>query len=415
MSYLAPTLLVAGYAVVMLANPARASLLDGWRCVRRYPVIWRLLALLGFSNALFHFAVRLVLHFRLAPELAWGRAGWHDPALWLSGSPDSIWWLPPSAVRQVLRDSALPAVESLAGLFNNAITTFPLAVLAALGLFTNRFRYATLLRAALLRRFGVAAWPLLAGVYVSAAAVVMKAALYFLLPVLTNPEWFPRASLVASVAGTGWFRWAPVIAAVAAAFEYLFGLAIQLYLIMHAYAWVRGLSFEPDALREVVVRRLGACAKWAAIVVTASCLFIELPLVLKNFPVFASIFPDVRETFEFRAAIARIGLAAVLLACASMQAWLALHGETLRRAWRAHWRFIGLHAWKILWFLILAGVHLFAVQALRGLVLRGLGESTALGLVWTLVWPWIAGLVVGWCLAAWVCLFKRCEGAGQSA
>ena len=35
------------------------------------------------------------------------------------------------------------------------------------------------------------------------------------------------------------------------------------------------------------------------------------------------------------------------------------------------------------------------------------GESTALGLMWTLVWPWIAGLVVGWCLAAWVCLFKR--------
>ena len=400
MSYLAPTLLVSGYALVMFANPVRASLLDGWRCVRRYPVIWRLLAWLGFSNALFHLVVRLVLHFRFAPELSWGRAGWHDPAVWLHGSPDSIWWLPPSAARQVLRDGVLPAIESLAGLFNNAITTFPLAVLAALGLFTNRFRYATLLRDALRRRFGVAAWPLLAGVYVSAAAVVMKAALYFLLPVLTNPAWF---------------RIAPAIAGVAAVFEYLFGLAIQLYLIMHAYAWVRGLSFEPDALREVVVRRLGACAKWAAIVVTASCLFIELPLVLKNFPAFAAIFPDVRETFEFRAAIARIGLAAVLLACASMQAWLALHGETLRRAWRAHWRFIGLHAWSVLWFLILAGVHLFAVQTLRGLVLRGLGENTALGLAWTLVWPWLAGLVVGWCLAAWVCLFKRCEGAGQSA
>ena len=78
MSHLAPTLLVSGYALVMLANPVRASLLAGWHCVRRYPVIWRLLALLGFANALFHFAVRLVLHFTLAPELSWGRAGGHE-------------------------------------------------------------------------------------------------------------------------------------------------------------------------------------------------------------------------------------------------------------------------------------------------------------------------------------------------
>ena len=94
MSYLAPTLLVSGYAAVMLANPARVSLLDGWRCVCRYPVIWRLLALLGFSNALFQLVVRLVLHFKFEPELSWGRAGWNDPALWLGGSPDSIWWPP---------------------------------------------------------------------------------------------------------------------------------------------------------------------------------------------------------------------------------------------------------------------------------------------------------------------------------
>ena len=398
MNYLAPGLFAAGYVLVMFANPVRASLMDGWRCVRRYPVIWRMLALLGFANALFHLAVRLVLHFQFKPELAWGRAGWHDPGLWLAGSPDSIWWLPPSAVRQELRDGVLPAVESLAGLFNNAISTFPLAVIAAAGLFVNRHRYATLLRDALRRRFGVMAWPLIAGVYLAAAAVMMKAALYFLRPVMVNPVFS---------------QWALVIDWVAWVFEYLFGLAIQIYLIMHAYAWVRGLSFEPDALREVAVRRLGAGAKWAAIVVTASSLLIGLPLVLMNFPAFQAIFPYGLETVEFRVSIARIGLAVVLLCFASMQAWLTLHGETLRRAWRAHWRFIWLHGWDFFWFLIFAAIHLFAVQALRVLVLRGLGENTALGLAWTLVWPWIAGFVMGWCLAAWVCLFKRCEGAAR--
>ena len=61
MNYTAPALLACGYLLVMVASPVRASLLNGWRCVRRYPVIWRMLGLLGFAHALFHLAVRLVL------------------------------------------------------------------------------------------------------------------------------------------------------------------------------------------------------------------------------------------------------------------------------------------------------------------------------------------------------------------
>ncbi|MEQ1851833.1 MAG: hypothetical protein ABMA01_09610 [Chthoniobacteraceae bacterium] len=398
MDYVAPMLLAAGYVLVMFANPVRACMLDGWRCVRRYPVLWRLLGLLGFAHALFHLSVRLVLHFQFVPELTWGRAGWHDPSMWWSGTPDSLWWLPPSAIRQALRDAALPALESLAGIFNNAITTFPLAVIAAAGLFVNRRRSATLLRRALRKRFGAWAWLLLAAVYLGAIAVITKAALYFLLPVLANPVWF---------------QWAPLVAWVAAIFEYLFGVGIQIYLILHAFAWVRGLSFEPDALREVAIRRLGAAAKWAGVVILASSLVIELPLVLKNIPSLSALFPDSREAVEFRNVVARFGLSIVLLCFASMQASLILHGETLRRAWSAHWRFLRVHGWEFFWLLAVAGIHLFTVQALRGAVLRGLGENTASGLAWTLVWPWLAGLVTGWCLASWICLFKRCESALQ--
>ena len=123
----------------------------------------------------------------------------------------------------------------------------------------------------------------------------------------------------------------------------------------------------------------------------ASSFLIELPLILKNFPAFAAIFPDARETFESRATIARLGLAIVLISCASMQAWLTFHGETLASAWRAHCQMLRAHAWEFIWFLIVAGIHLFAVQVLRGALLRGLGQGTALGLAWTLVWPWIAG------------------------
>lgn len=394
MTFLAPALLFTGYVVVMLANPVRASFADGWRCLRRYPVLWRLPALLGFGHAVFHLVIRLVLHFRLAPEFVWARAGWHDPALWLSGSPDSLWWLPPPAVHAALRGGALPALEGLAGIFNNAVTTFPLAVIAAAGLFTNREQSARLLARALRRRLGVLAWPALGGVFLGALAVMAKAALYFILPAVANPLWF---------------QWAPIIAAVAAAFEQFVGLGIQIYLILHAYAWVRGLSFEPGALRDVAVRRLGACTKWAGIVVLAGTVFIELPLVLKNFPAFASLFPDSAETIERRAAIARAGLAVALLCCASMQAWLALHGETLSRAWAAHWRLLRARGWEFAWFLIIAAIHLYAAQLLRGLILRGLGENTVPGQLWALAWPWLNGFTAGWCLAGWVCFFKRCE------
>ena len=393
-------LCIAGYFAVMFANPCRASWADGWRCIRRYPILWRMLAVLAFGNALFHFAVQLVLHFELSPRLTWARSAWNDPELWSIGSPHSLWWLPPSAAREGLREGLLPAIENVAGLFNNAITTFPLAVIAAIGLFINRRRCATVLRDALRRRFGKMAWPLLAGVYLGAVAVVCKAALYFLLPVVAAPAWF---------------QWAPVVGWVAAIFEYLFGVGIQIYLILHAHAWVRGLTFDPDALREVAMRRLGAGAKWAGIVIAASSVFIDLPLILWNFPGVRVGFPGAVESFEACVNIARLGLAVALLCCAGMQAWLTLHGETLTRAWRSHWRFVWLHAWQFLWFLIVGATHLFALHFLRSLVLGGLGENTAPGLAWTLLWPWIAGLVTGWCLASWICLFKRCEAPVPAA
>ena len=120
---LALALAIAGYVLLMLTNPVRASLRDGWRCVRRYPVLWQRLAWLGCANALFLLAVNLSFQMRGVAVLTWGRTAWHDHALWLSGSPDSLWWLPPSAIRAGLAESWLPALESIAGLFNNAVTT----------------------------------------------------------------------------------------------------------------------------------------------------------------------------------------------------------------------------------------------------------------------------------------------------
>jgi hypothetical protein len=390
MRELALGLLLIGYFLLMRFNPIRASLGDGWRCIRRYPVIWRTLALLAFANAAFLAAAQLNAHARGEAQLVWMRAGWNDPAVWLHGAPESLWWLPAAEVRTGLIASILPALETVAGLFNNVVTTFPVAVLAAVGLILNRRRSLAQLFTVLRRRFGIASWLLLLAILVCAIATIGKAILYF------RPAWVPIMWIA---------QWGPAVAALAALFEYIFGVGVQAYLILHAYAWVRGLSFERAAMREVAIRRLGAAAKWAGLVLLAQVLLIELPLVLS----FARGWPAPPDAMDGWLRNARMSLAIALLLFASMQAWLTLHGETLGRAWSAHWRMLRDHAWSIAWFLIIAALHCFVLQFLRIVVLQGLGEETAPGVLWTLIWPLLLGVVAGWLLAAWVCLFKRCE------
>ena len=47
--------LCGGYAIVMVFNPVRNALGDGFRCIRRYKRIWITFSLLGFGYFLFQF------------------------------------------------------------------------------------------------------------------------------------------------------------------------------------------------------------------------------------------------------------------------------------------------------------------------------------------------------------------------
>src|SRR5207253_3288674 len=47
--------LLAGYLLVMLANPVRRALRDGFRCIARYERIWLTFAVLGFAYFVFQF------------------------------------------------------------------------------------------------------------------------------------------------------------------------------------------------------------------------------------------------------------------------------------------------------------------------------------------------------------------------
>src|SRR4030095_14609901 len=137
---LSPLMLVvcaaAGYALMMWTNPARARFRDGLRALRRYRALWLIPGVFGFCAALFQLAQRIyfacVLPPAERPVFVWVREAWRDKDLWLTGSDQSLWWLPRADLLFALRRSVLPSLETLAGTFNCLVATFPVSDLPAI-------------------------------------------------------------------------------------------------------------------------------------------------------------------------------------------------------------------------------------------------------------------------------------------
>lgn len=390
---------LAGYALMLWSNPVRASFLDGARTVRRYPRIWLLLGGLGFANAAFDLSVRAYLHFAapagMRPEFRWVGEAWHDPDVWLTGSPESVWWLPRADFTDAVRSSVLPAFESLAGLFNCLVSTFPFSVIAALLLFFNWERHRSTLFAALRKRFGTAGLAIHAGILICALAAILKPAYLMTIPWIEDPRWL---------------QWEPALAWLAFIFEYLLGLCLQVYLILLAYVWVRGLNFDHQHLLDMAIRRFSFVVKWGVIVLLLSTLFIDLPLMLRSFARFSGWLPA-PDVFATRLVVARSAVALFVLLGAGMQITLTFHSESWRKALRDHLHFLLRFPWRFSWFLIVAAAHFFAAHAFNQCLARGLGEGTALWVAWRLCAPWLIGAVGAWLLASWVCFFKQSEAA----
>src|ERR1043166_5579781 len=105
--------LCGGYAIVMFFNPVRRALGDGFRCIRRYKRIWITFALLGLGYFLFQFVTFTPIR------------NWADVDLNQIISLPHWYW--PRFV-DVWRETPLPALEGVAGIFDNATTTYPLSV-----------------------------------------------------------------------------------------------------------------------------------------------------------------------------------------------------------------------------------------------------------------------------------------------
>ncbi|MDD5349130.1 MAG: hypothetical protein PHQ12_02855 [Chthoniobacteraceae bacterium] len=383
--------MAAGYGLLMALNPVRKPLRDGARCLRRFPALWITLAVLGVCYAGFqHVGVRLLENFFLPKEET--AFAWAQP-----------WALPYAFRVEAARQAALPAVESVAGLFNNLIATFPFSVAAAVLLLVNWRGGHGVLNQALRRRYGGWGWALYGVLTASALATLLKPfVLYAGLPALAR--WMPEHLL---------FPASFAIDRLSFVFEYLLGVGIQVYLILLADTWVRGVGFDPEELFRFAIRRSAAVMKWAVVVLALSGLLIDLPLFAATLPPFwPAAFPTVTA---YVSAVARPALAGFLIAFSTLQITLVFHSESLRHALRDHARFLRRNAVPMAWFLVIALVHFYgfhwASQALR----LGLGETTGAGLAWQLAAPLPEALLAAWLLASWVCLFQKLRAEGERA
>src|SRR6202030_94491 len=291
-----------GYAIVMLSNPVHEALRDGFRCIARFKRIWLTFVLLGFAYSVFQFATFTPI--RKPADLDLNQVA----------SLPSWYW---PRLAEVWRETPLPALEGVAGIFDNATTTYPLSVVAAVLMVTNwRGLHGALVRA-LRQRYQLRGYFIYAVLLLSAVASMCKPIVFWALPLWGGL--LPAGGILQISAS---------VDATAFIFEYLVGVYIQVYLITVCLAWIRGLSFEEGELFRFAMRRFSYVLEWAGIVVAVSALILRLPLVL-------AYFINIPRVLDYLP-IARVLMSGLIIAFCSVQISLVLHNEKLIKEMRQH-------------------------------------------------------------------------------
>jgi len=372
--------LCGGYAIVMLFNPVRLALRNGFRCLGRFRRVWLTFVVLGLAYAIFQFATFTPFQSSADVDLTQitSLPSWHWPRL------ADVW-----------SETPLPALEGVAGIFDNATTTYPLSAIAAVLMLLNWRGLHGALFGALRKRYRVAGFLIYLIMLVSAAASLLKPLVFWRLP-----EW---GGLVPA---SGLLRISATVDAVSFIFEYFFGVYIQVYLITVCFAWIRGFGFEEGELFRFAMRRFSYVLRWAGLVVLTSTLIVRVPLLLAYF---MSV-PDVLDYLPLQ----RLIMSGLIILFSSVQISLALHNETLAEAVRAHRQFIRQNTGRFGWFLLICGLHFYFIIALDAVVRGAIADRLMALFFWKCLFAVLRGFITGWLLASWVCLFRQWE-TGRSA
>jgi hypothetical protein len=371
---------VAAWVLALCLPSVRESYANGWRCVLRHASLWKLPAGFALAYGLFQLVDFFVLHWRL------GRIPEVSP--WLVSTP-------PEPVQLALA-SILPAAELLAGAMNCLVATFPVSILCGFLFFGNYRGLTGELAYALLRRYRIWGWMWLGLLAACALASIAKPLTLLALPELATILSFHELLVVSSA-----------VNALSFAFEYLLGTCLQVYLLLIAYGWVRGLHFRRARVLQFAVRRMGFVLKWALVIILATLALIHLPLFVEAW---ITGDPIGWTTLFIAESIVRPALAAVMLAMATVQIRLVLHNDSLRSAIAAHARFLKKHGLRCLVFLLAAFAFLFLLRIVHYGGNAWLGAPLSRHL-WAIMLDIAGAIAGGWILASWVCFYKRCEGS----
>jgi hypothetical protein len=367
--------LCGGYALLMVFTPVRQALSDGLLCIQRYQRIWITFAMLGFGYFVFQFVTFTPI--RNLADL--------EPSQ-IASLPQWVW----PHLSDVWRETLLPGLEGVAGIFDNATTTYPLSVIAAVLMMVNwRGLHSALVRA-LRKRYGFWGYLVYLILLLSALASLLKPMVFWRLP-----EWSGLAP------AAGLLRISAAVDGTAFIFEYLLGVYIQVYLITVCLAWVKGVSFEQGELFRFAMRRFSYVLEWAGIVVAVSTFILRLPLVLAYF----INIPGVLDYLP----IARLLMSGLIITFCSVQISLALHNETLIEAMSAHVHFVQKNAGLLAWFLLICGIHFYGIMLCDAILRGAIGDRLGALFLWKFTFACVRGMVTGWLLASWMCLFRRCE------
>jgi hypothetical protein len=63
------------------------------------------------------------------------------------------------------------------------------------------------------------------------------------------------------------------------------------------------------------------------------------------------------------------------------------------------------------WFLLISALHFFFLTACDAIVRGAMADRVVAVVVWKMIYVCARGLITGWLLASWVCLFRQCETA----
>jgi hypothetical protein len=289
-------------------------------------------------------------------------------------------------------------LELLAGLFNQVVASYPVSAFAALLFLVNWKGYQVQLIVAAKRQLGRGWIAVYLGLLLCSAAALSKP--IFTVSINGLSRHFEGSLLLQLGALIDWLSFQ---------FECLFGLLVQIFLVLSVFVWIRGLNADSRRIFELAITRAVYAAKWTGVLLVVTFLLIHLPLLLSYFWIADNI-DFLNATVGFVEQTARPLIAVMLIIFCSIQITLALHNESLRGAILEHAEFIRKYWGRMVWFLILAGLQLFGICWISEYFVTGFSKSSVTWILSGALFALVKTFMAAWFLASWVCLYRNSYG-----